>query len=78
MNDKNKQKPLPIIQKNKRCKPIPININDQAIIHSNTAKYLGMTLDAKLHWKARVRKEREELGLKYKKIGKKIGPVDKQ
>jgi uncharacterized protein with GYD domain len=27
-----------------------------------------MTLDAKLRWKAHVKKKREELGLKYKKI----------
>jgi len=38
------------------------------IPHSNTAKYLGMTLDAKLRWKAHVKKKLEELGLKYKKM----------
>jgi uncharacterized protein with GYD domain len=27
-----------------------------------------MTLDAKLRWKAHVKKKREELGLKYKKM----------
>jgi hypothetical protein len=43
---------------NKRCQHIPITINDQAIPHSNTAKYLGITLDAKLRWKAHVKKER--------------------
>jgi hypothetical protein len=33
-----------------------------------TAKYLGVTLDAKIRWKAYVKKEREELGLRYNKI----------
>jgi len=38
------------------------------IPQSNTTKYLDMTLDAKLRWKTHVKKKREELGLKYKKI----------
>jgi len=29
---------------NKRCQHIPITINDKVIPHSNTEKYLGMTL----------------------------------
>jgi ABC-type dipeptide/oligopeptide/nickel transport system ATPase component len=33
---------------NKKCLPIPTTINDEVIPHSNTAKYIGMTLDAKL------------------------------
>jgi len=53
---------------NKRCQHIPITINDKVVPHSNTAKYLGMTLDAKLHWKARVKKKCNKLGLKYKKM----------
>jgi uncharacterized protein with GYD domain len=32
-----------------------------------------MTLDAKLRWKAHIKKKREELGLKYKKIYWTIG-----
>jgi len=31
---------------NKRCQRIPKTINDKFIPHSNTAKYLTMTLDA--------------------------------
>ena len=51
-----------------RYKHIPITINSKIIPHSNTAKYLEVTLDAKLHWKAHVKKKREEIGLKYKKM----------
>ena len=49
---------------NKRCHHIPIAINGKVIPHSNTAKCLGMTLDAKLRWKAHVKKKREGFGLK--------------
>jgi hypothetical protein len=52
---------------NKRCHHIPIIMNGKTIPHSQTAKYLGMTLDAKLRWKVHVKKKREELGLKSKK-----------
>ena len=38
------------------------------IPHSNTTKCLGMTLDVKLCWKARVKKKSEELGLEYNKM----------
>ena len=34
------------------------------IAHSNTAKYLGMTLDAELHWKEHVKIKQEELNIK--------------
>jgi len=52
----------------KRCQHIPITINDKIIPHPKIEKYLGMTMDAKLRWKAHVKKKREELGLKYKKM----------
>jgi hypothetical protein len=45
----------------------PIYINHQVVPYENTAKYLGMTLDAKLRWKPHVRKK-EELTLKYRKM----------
>jgi hypothetical protein len=35
---------------------------------SQTAKYLGMTLDAKLRWKVHVKRKREELGIKYRQM----------
>lgn len=34
----------------------------------HTAKSLGITLDAGLHWKANVKKTREKLELNYKKM----------
>jgi hypothetical protein len=37
------------------------------IPHSQTARYLGMALNAKLSWKVHVKKKREELCLKYKR-----------
>jgi hypothetical protein len=43
-------------------------MNGKIIPHSQTIKYLGMTLDAKLRWKMQVKKKREELGLKYRQI----------
>jgi len=42
---------------NKRCQHVPITINDKVIPHSNTWKYLRMTLDAKLRWKVHVKKK---------------------
>jgi len=41
-------------------------MNGKTIPHSQTAKYLGMTLDAKLRWKVHVKKKRVQPGLKYK------------
>jgi hypothetical protein len=38
-------------------------MSGKTIPHSQTAKYLGMTLDAKLRWEVHVKKKREELGL---------------
>lgn len=36
--------------------------------YSNTAKYLGMTLDTKLKWKEHVKKKKEELNIQYRKL----------
>jgi hypothetical protein len=46
-----------IIFTNKRIEHKPIYINHQVVPYENTAKYLGMTLDAKLRWKPHVRKK---------------------
>ena len=42
---------------NRRLKHIPVTINNQKVPYASTAKYLGMTLDAKLRWKAYVKKK---------------------
>ena len=53
---------------NKRIVNPPIlYINGAAIPHVNEAKYLGLTLDAKLRWKCHVKKKKAELGFKYSK-----------
>ena len=50
---------------NKKIQCFPrIMINGTLIPHSNTAKYLGMTLDIKLRWK-HVKKRREDLNIKF-------------
>lgn len=64
----NESKSVHVNFTNKKIGHIPVYINNQEIPHANTAKYLGMTLDAKLRWKAHVKKKREELGLKYRKM----------
>ena len=48
--------------------PIPIQINQQIIPYANTAKYLGMTLDAKLKWKEHVVMKKQELNIKFRKF----------
>lgn len=53
---------------NKKVNSIPIVINSKQVPYANTAKYLGMTLDTKLRWKEHVKKKKEELNLKYRKM----------
>jgi len=64
----NEAKSIYVDLTNKRCQHIPSTINDKVISHSNNAKYPGMMQEAKQRWKAHVKKKREELGLKYKKM----------
>lgn len=50
----------------RKVDPTTVTINGNAIPYTNTAKYLGMTLDVKLKWKEHVKKKREELNIKYR------------
>lgn len=47
---------------------IYIIVNGTVIPHSNSAKYLGMTLDAKLRWKEHVKKKYNELNIRLRKM----------
>jgi len=53
---------------NKKITQHPVYINGMQIPYANTAKYLGMTLDAKLRWKEHIKKKRDELNLKFRKM----------
>jgi hypothetical protein len=64
----NKIKPVQVNFTNRKVRYIEVTINGHQIPHSNTAKYLGMTLDAKLRLKEHVKKKTEELNIKYRKI----------
>lgn len=52
----------------KKIEYCPVLINNQIIPYANTAKYLGMTLDAKLKWNEHVKKKKEELNIRYRKL----------
>lgn len=52
----------------KKVVSLQIYIDGHAIPITNTAKYLGMTLDVKLKWNEHVKKKKEELKAKYRKL----------
>lgn len=63
----NEQKSIHINFTNKLLKDPPaLDLNGTIVPYENNAKYLGMTLDAKLRWKEHVKKKKAELGLKYR------------
>lgn len=45
----------------KKESPLPITINQQMIPYSNSAKYPGMTFDAKFRWKEHTKIKRKQL-----------------
>lgn len=51
---------------NKKVNPLTLTLNNSNIPYANTAKYLGMNLDAKLRWKEHIKKKLEEIKLKLK------------
>lgn len=54
---------------NKRHYYIPEYNNDTPIpYYADIAKYLAMTLDAKLQWIAQIKKKKDELNLKLGKM----------
>lgn len=64
----NEAKSIHVDFTNKKIDHKPVYINGQEIPYSNTAKYLGMTLDAKLRWKAHIKNKKEELQIRYTKM----------
>lgn len=64
----NETKSVHIDFTNKRLNYIPVTMNQKVVPYANTAKYLGMTLDAKLRWKEHVKKKKNELGIKLRKM----------
>ena len=78
----NEGKSLHVNFTNKRCHYLPIHMNGKTIPHSQTAKYLGMTLDAKLRRKVHVKEKtgrtRPKIHTTVLAYGQKIGPVNAQ
>jgi len=53
---------------NKKITYLPVSVLGNQIPHSNTAKYLGMTLDAKLRWKEHIKIKKDELEIKLRNL----------
>jgi len=64
----NESKSVHVDFTNKKTEYCAVYINKQAIPYAIIAKYLGITLDTKVRWKAHVKQKREELGIKYRKM----------
>jgi hypothetical protein len=64
----NESKSVHINFTNKRITQRPIYINGAQILYANTAKYLGMTLNAKLRCMEHIKMKRDELNIKFRKM----------
>ena len=64
----NETKSIHVNFTNKKINNLPIFINSVQIPYANEAKYLGMTLDAKLKWKSHVKKKRDELENRFREM----------
>lgn len=64
----NSSKSIHMYFTNRKTYHVPIYIDQIEVPFSNSAKYLGMTLDVKLRWKEHVKKKRTELELKYRNL----------
>jgi hypothetical protein len=53
---------------NNKIKQQPIFINGTEIPYANTAKYLGINLDVKLRWEEPIKKKRDKLNIKFRKM----------
>lgn len=58
---------------NKTLLRTPVYMDNVQVPYANTAKYLGITLDAKLRWNEHVKIKNVELQLKWKKLNWLIG-----
>ena len=52
----------------KRIQNNILHIGNIEIPYYNKAKYLGMTLDAKLHWKEHVKMKKQEFDPQFSKL----------
>jgi hypothetical protein len=64
----NESKSVHIDFTNNKIKQQPIFINGTKVQYANAAKYLGMTLGAKLPWKEHIKKKRDEINIKFRKV----------
>ena len=64
----NKVKSIRVNFTNRKENYHPVELNNNTIPCKETAKYLGLNLDAKLKWKVHVKKKTEESKLKYKNM----------
>lgn len=69
----NETKSVHINFSNKQENYCPVYIDNKIIPYENSAKYLGMTLDAKLRWKVHVKKKRDELEIRFRKMNWLLG-----